>query len=609
MGTRPTGSEMAGHFKYTDAPEGNRRDLHNLRALLPYLWDYRGRVAVALGALVAAKGANVSVPLVLKEIVDALDRETAALALPVALLLGYGALRLASTLFTELRDILFSRVRHRAMRRLTLRTLEHLHALSLRFHLDRKTGAISRDLQRGATSLSTLLNYLVFSIVPVTVEFLLVAGILLGKYAWTFALVILAAVAVFVVFTVAMSNWRLRDRLEMNRLESAANNDAVESLVNYETVKYFNNEDHEVARCDGTLRGWEDAAVRAQTSLSLLNLGQGVIVAGGITGVMFLAANGVRAGQLSLGDLVAINALLIQLFMPLSLLGSVYRQIRYALADMDRLVRLLGEEPEVQDAPDARPLRVDRGEVRFEHVGFAYQPDRPILRDVSFTIPPGRKVAVVGPSGAGKSTLVRLLFRSFDVTGGRVAIDGQDVRRVTQDSLRRHIAIVPQDTVLFNETLYYNIAYAREGATRAEVEEAARVAHLHDFVTGLPAGYDTVVGERGLKLSGGEKQRVAIARAVLKGAPIMVFDEATSSLDSRSEQGILAALREAAADHTTLVIAHRLSTIVDADWILVMEHGRIVESGTHEELLEAGGEYARLWRLQQKEAEAVTGPL
>ncbi|HKJ89288.1 MAG TPA: ABC transporter transmembrane domain-containing protein, partial [Gammaproteobacteria bacterium] len=501
---------MAGHFRYTEVPEGNRRDLRNLWSLFPYLWDYRGRVLLALGALVLAKGANVAVPLVLKEVVDALDTQAATVALPVTLLAGYGLLRLGNSLFTELRDILFARVRHRAMRRLTVRTLEHLHNLSLRFHLDRKTGAISRDLSRGASSLSTLLNYMAFSILPVAVEFLLVAGILLSRYSWLFAVVIFGAVAVFIAFTVALSNWRMADRLESNRLESAANNQAVESLVNYETVKYFNNEDLESERCEDTLRDWEDTAVRAQSSLSLLNFGQGAIIAAGVTGVLFLAADGVRDGRLSLGDLVAINALLLQLFMPLNFLGTVYRQIRYALADMDRLVRLLEEAPEITNAPDAEPLRVERGEVRFERVDFAYQAERPILEDVTFTIPPGEKVAVVGPSGAGKSTLVRLLFRFFDVSGGRVAIDGQDVRAVTRESLRGNMAIVPQDTVLFNETLYYNIAYARRGASRAEVEEAARVAHLHDFIATLPEGYDTVVGERGLKLSGGEKQRVAI---------------------------------------------------------------------------------------------------
>jgi len=589
----------------SDEPQGNRRDLRNLWALRHYLWDYRGRVGLALLALVAAKGANVAVPLVLKDVVDALDTGAAALGIPVFLLAAYGALRLAGTGFTQVRDILFARVRHRAMRRLTVRTLAHLHELSLRFHLERKTGAISSDLQRGASSLSTLLNYMAFSILPVAVEFLLVLGILLVSYSWVFAAAVGVAVAVYIGFTVALSNWRMSERLAANRLESEANNQAVESLVNYETVKYFGNEGHELRRTDDTLADWEQMAVRSQTSLSLLNLGQGAIVAMGVTGVLVLAADGVRGGWLSLGDLVAVNALLLQLFMPLNFLGTVYRQTRYALADMDRLVQLLQEAPEVTDAPDARPLQVSRGEVRFDKVDFAYQPERPILRDVSFTVPPGAKVAVVGPSGAGKSTLVRLLFRFFDVTGGAIRIDGQDLREVPRDSLRRQIAIVPQDTVLFNETLYYNIAYAREGATPEEVAEAARVAHLEDFIASLPEGYDTLVGERGLKLSGGEKQRVAIARAVLKNAPIMVFDEATSSLDTQAEQGILSALREAAADHTTLAIAHRLSTIVDADRILVMAHGEIIESGTHRELIAAGGEYARLWRIQQEEEEAL----
>ncbi|HKJ71807.1 MAG TPA: ABC transporter ATP-binding protein/permease [Gammaproteobacteria bacterium] len=596
---------MSPPMQRSDQPQGNRRDLRNLWALRHYLWDYRGRVALALAALILAKGANVAVPLVLKEVVDALDTGAAALGIPVFLLAAYGALRLAGTGFTQIRDILFARVRHRAMRRLTVRTLEHLHNLSLRFHLERKTGAVSSDLQRGAASLSTLLNYMAFSILPVAVEFLLVFAILLARYSWHFAAAVGVAVAAYIAFTVALSNWRMGDRLAANRLESEANNEAVESLINYETVKYFGNEGHESARTDATLSDWEHKAVRSQASLSLLNLGQGAIVALGVTGVLVLAADGVRDGRLSLGDLVAVNALLIQLFMPLNFLGTVYRQIRYALADMDRLVNLLGEEPEVRDAPDAAPLAVSRGEVRFEGVDFAYHPERPILKGVDFRIPPGAKVAVVGPSGAGKSTLVRLLFRFFDVGGGAIRIDGTDIRGVTQDSLRRAIAIVPQDTVLFNDTLYYNIAYARAGATRAEVEEAARVAHLDGFIAGLPDGFDTLVGERGLKLSGGEKQRVAIARAVLKGAPIMVFDEATSSLDSHAEQGILNALREAAADHTTLAIAHRLSTIVDADEILVMDGGRIVESGTHRELLALGGEYARLWRVQQEEAEAV----
>ncbi|QKT03835.1 ABC transporter ATP-binding protein/permease [Ectothiorhodospiraceae bacterium 2226] len=578
-----------------------RRDWHNLRNLLPYLWEYRGRAALALGFLILAKVANVGVPLVLKEIVDALDATlTPEVVLPVALLMGYGALRLASAGFNELRDALFARVRYRAMRRLTLRTVEHLHRLALRFHLERKTGAIGRDLQRAAGSLSSLLNYLVFSILPVLVELGLVLGVLLWRYEAVFGLIVIASIVAYVLFTIAVSNWRMEHRHAMNRLESQANNEAMDGLINYETVKYFGNEALEARRCDDTLRQWEDTAVRATTSMSVLNFGQAAIIAVGVTLIMLFAAAGVRAGTMTLGDLVLVNAMLLQLFIPLGMLGIVYRQIKYALVDMDRLVTLLDERPEIRDRPDAPPLRVTRGEVRFEHVDFDYRGDRVNLRDVDFTIPPGGKLAVVGPSGAGKSTLVRLLFRFYDVNRGRILIDGQDIREVSQSSLRAAIGIVPQDTVLFNETLYYNLAYARPDATRAEIREAARLAHIDHFIASLPQGYDTVVGERGLKLSGGEKQRVAIARALLKRPRILVFDEATSALDSTAEQGILQALREVSADHTTLVIAHRLSTVVDADRILVMEHGRIVEVGDHQALLAGGGHYARLWAVQQQ---------
>ena len=593
---------MRPDLRYTESPSQKHRDGANLHTLLPYLWEYRGRVLLALGCLVLAKVANIGVPLVLKQVVDSLDaHRQAVVVLPVTLLLAYGALKLGNALFGELRDVLFARVRYRAMRRLTLRTLAHLHDLSLRFHLERKTGAISRDLERGARSLSTLLNYLAFSILPVIVEFLLAAALLLGRYPAIFTLIIFGSVVVYVAFTLAITNWRMEHRHLMNRLESQAGNEAIESLINYETVKYFGNEDWELRRCDATLAAWENSAVLSQTSMSVLNFGQGTIIAIGVTVMMVVAAGQVAAGQMTLGDLVLVNALLLQLFIPLNFLGIVYRQIKYALADMDDLVRLFERTPEIRDTPAAAELQVTQGELRFEQVDFGYQPDRQILFDVSFTVPPGRKLAVVGASGAGKSTLARLLFRFYDVTGGRVLVDGQDIRAVSQKSLRAAIGIVPQDTVLFNDTLYYNLAYARPDASRDEIIAAVRMAQLHEFIAALPAGYETVVGERGLKLSGGEKQRVAIARAILKRPRILIFDEATSALDSRSEQAILQALRAVAAEHTTLVIAHRLSTIVDADQILVLDHGRVREQGSHRELLQQGGLYAQMWALQQRE--------
>ena len=595
---------MRPDLRPTESPNQQRRDWANIRALLPYLWEYRGRVALALGCLILAKVANIGVPLTLKRIVDSLDpQQQAVIVLPVSLLLAYGALKLGSALCNELRDILFARVRYRAMRRLTVRTLAHLHELSLRFHLERKTGAISRDLERGARSLSTLLNYLAFSILPVVVEFLLAAALLLGRYPTVFTLIIFGSVAAYVAFTLAITNWRMEHRHRMNRLESQAGNEAIDSLINYETVKYFGNEAWELRRCDATLADWENSAVLSQTSMSALNFGQGAIIAAGATLIMFVAAGQVAAGQMTLGDLVLVNALLLQLFIPLNFLGIVYRQIKYALADMDDLVRLFERTPEIRDAAGAVELVATRGELRFEGVNFGYQPDRQILFDVCFTVPPGRKLAVVGASGAGKSTLARLLFRFYDVTGGRVLIDGQDIRAATQHSLRAAIGIVPQDTVLFNDTLYYNLAYARPEASREEIAAAARMAQLHDFIAALPAGYETLVGERGLKLSGGEKQRVAIARAILKRPRILIFDEATSALDSKSEQAILQALRAVAAEHTTLVIAHRLSTIVDADQILVLDHGRVREQGTHRELLQQDGLYAQMWALQQREQE------
>ncbi len=592
----------------TERVHKDRRDAHNLRAMLPYLWEFRGRALLALACLVLAKVANVGVPLVLKDIVDAFEPGQAqALILPVSLLLAYGLLKLSATLFNELRDIVFARVRYRAMRRLSTRVLEHLHRLSLRYHLERQSGAISRDLERGTRSVSSILNYLAFSILPVLVEFGLVGAILLSRYELAFTLVTFGAVALYALFTFAVTEWRMDYRHQMNRLDSQANSQAFDSLINYETVKYFGNEGLESRRYDGTLDAWEEVAVKSQTSMSLLNFGQGGIIALGVTLILWLAARGVVAGQMSIGDLVLVNALLLQIFIPLNFLGIVYRQIKYALADMDLVFKLLEREPEVRDAPDARPLVLGRGAIRFEGVAFHYQPERAILRDLSFEIGPGQKVAVVGHSGAGKSTLSRLLFRFYDVTGGRILIDDQDLRGVTQDSLRAAIGIVPQDTVLFNDSLYYNIAYGRPEATRDEIERAAAMAHIRDFIESLPERWDTVVGERGLKLSGGEKQRVAIARAILKHPRILVFDEATSSLDSATEQAIGRTLAEVAENHTTLVIAHRLSTVVDADQILVLEAGRLVEQGTHRELLALGGRYAGMWELQRREREQALG--
>ena len=592
------------HIPPTTLPGGTAgNDLKTLRALAPFLWEYRGRVLLALGFLILAKVANVGVPLVLKDIVDSLDAsEHSQLVLPLALLLVYGALRLASSLFNELRDAVFARVRHGAMRSVSLKVLEHLHILSLRYHLERKTGGLSRDIDRGTRSVSSLMNYMVFSILPTLVEIALVAVILLSRYDIWFTIVTLIAVAIYIIFTMSVTEWRMKFRVSMNKFDSEANTQAVDSLLNYETVKYFGNEQYELQRYDDSLKHWEAEAVNSQTSLSALNFGQSVIIAAGVTVIMILAARGVVDGNMTLGDLVLVNAFMLQLFIPLNFLGIVYSQLKHALTDMHLMFDVLDKEPEIIDRPDARVLDAANAEVRFENVSFAYNSQRPILHDISFSIASGEKVAIVGPSGAGKSTLARLLFRFYDISSGRILVNNQDISTVTQESLRRAIGIVPQDTVLFNESLYYNIAYAKPGASRDDIEQAAQVAHLTDFIAELPQGYDTVVGERGLKLSGGEKQRVAIARAVLKNPRILIFDEATSSLDSHSEQAILVALREAAAHHTSLVIAHRLSTIVDADNILVLDNGRIIESGIHPTLIARGGAYAKLWAMQQEES-------
>ncbi|HZP93126.1 MAG TPA: ABC transporter ATP-binding protein/permease [Burkholderiales bacterium] len=569
--------------------------------LLPYLLEFRWRVAIALLFLVTAKLANVAVPLVMKAIVDRLEGTQQVMAVPIAMLVMYGALRLSTTLFAELRDVVFVRVTRRAIRRVALQVFRHLHSLSLRFHLERQTGGMSRDIERGTRGISQLLSYMLFSIIPVVLEFSLVAAVLLAKFDWSFTAVTFAAVAIYLGFTILITEWRIGIQRRANEMDSRANTRAVDSLLNYETVKYFNNEEFEARRYDENLRKYETAEVQREMSLGLLNSGQSAIIAVAVTILMIFAAQGVAAKALTLGDLVLVNGLLIQLYIPLNFLGMVYREIKQSLIDMDRMFRLLSEHREVEDKPGAPALDVRDSSVRFEHVDFSYEPRRQILFDVSFEIPAGKTVAVVGASGSGKSTIARLLFRFYDVSGGRIAIGGQEIRDVTQKSLRAAIGIVPQDTVLFNDTIFYNIAYGRPEAGREEVMAAARAAHIHEFISSLPDGYETTVGERGLKLSGGEKQRVAIARAILKSPQILIFDEATSALDSRSEKAIQAELERIAAERTTLIIAHRLSTVVHADQILVLDRGWIVERGGHRELLSRGGAYANMWSLQQQE--------
>ncbi len=594
-----------------DSPQSAepRSDWVTLRKLFPYLWRYRWRVGIALGFLVLAKVANIGVPLLLKELVDALDlkpgQPQTLLVVPLGLLVAYGALRLSTTVFTELRELIFAKATEGTARSISLAVFRHLHALSLRFHLERQTGGMTRDIERGTRAVHSLISYSLYSILPTLIEVTLVLTLLAVKFDALFVWITLAALAFYVTFTITVTEWRTKFRREMNELDSRAHSRAIDSLLNYETVKYFNNEAFEAGRYDESLEKLRRAALKSQTTLSLLNSGQQLIIAIALVAMLWRATTGVVEGRLTLGDLVMINAFMIQLYIPLNFLGVMYREIKQALTDLDKMFGLLERHREVDDTPGAAALQVSTGAVRFEDVRFAYDPERPILKGVSFEIPPGATVAVVGPSGAGKSTLARLLYRFYDVTGGRITIDGQDIRGVTQASLRAAIGIVPQDTVLFNDTVAYNIGYGRPGSSQAEIEGAARAAHIHDFIAGTPRGYDTIVGERGLKLSGGEKQRVAIARTLLKNPPVLIFDEATSALDSANERAIQAELRSAAKGKTTLVIAHRLSTVVDAHEIVVLDQGQIVERGTHAQLLTADGRYARMWYLQRQGADTV----
>jgi len=596
-------------------PAPPRTDWSTLRRLLPYLWEYRWRVGAALAFMIGAKVAIVGVPVLLKTLVDAMSfkpgEPAALLVVPIGLIVAYGLLRLSTSLFTELRELIFAKATEGASRSISLQVFRHLHALSLRFHLERQTGGMTRDIERGTRAVHSLISYSLYSILPTLIEVTLVLTLLAVKFDVWFAIITLAALALYIGFTVTVTEWRTKFRREMNEMDSAAHSRAIDSLLNYETVKYFNNEDFEARRYDHNLERLRQVSLKSQTTLSLLNTGQQLIIAAALVAMLWRATVGVAEGRMTLGDLVMVNAFMIQLYIPLNFLGVIYREIKQSLTDLDKMFGLLDRHREIADAPDARPLQVTRGVVRFENVSFAYDPARPILHGVSFEIPAGGTLAVVGPSGAGKSTLARLLYRFYDVDaagGGRITIDGQDIRQVTQASLRQAIGIVPQDTVLFNDTVEYNIAYGRPGAGRAEVEAAAKAAHIHDFIASTPKGYETMVGERGLKLSGGEKQRVAIARTLLKNPPVLIFDEATSALDSANERAIQAELKSVSKGKTALVIAHRLSTVVDAECIVVMEAGRVVESGRHAELLALGARYAEMWRLQQSGEATESSP-
>lgn len=594
-------------------------ELGALASLLRFLWPpgewtIKARVVIALVFLALAKVATVTIPLYYKEAVDALSGAGGAVAeaatnpaivVPVGAILAYGVARVLSLAFAELRDAVFARVAQQAIRQAAISVFTHLHSLSLRFHLERQTGGLSRVIERGTKAIETLLSFTLFNILPTILEILLVAAILWGMFNFWFAAVTLVTVVGYIAFTMVVTEWRLKFRRQMNRTDQEANTKAIDSLINYETVKYFGNEGHETRRYDGAQRQYEEAAVRSRTSLSLLNIGQALIISVGLTAVMWMAADGIAAGTMTVGDFVLVNTYLIQLYQPLNFFGFVYREIKQSLVDMENMFTLLDVQREVEDKPDAKPLTVDGARVRFDQVKFGYDPRREILKGLSFDVPEGKTVAIVGPTGAGKSTISRLLYRFYDVTDGTVTIDGQDIRDVTQASLRAAIGIVPQDTVLFNDTVRYNIGYGRPAASAAEIEQAARLAHIHDFITALPDGYDTMVGERGLKLSGGEKQRVAIARSILKDPAIMLFDEATSALDTHTEREIQRNLRDVSANRTTLVIAHRLSTVVDADEIIVLEAGEIVERGSHSDLLARDGAYATLWRRQQEAQEPI----
>ena len=592
------------HSAQAPAVPADRSDWATLRRLFPYLWEYKWRVMAALAFMVGAKMANVSVPLLLKELVDTLNPKAgidanALLVVPIALLVAYGALRLSTTLFAELRELIFAKATEGASRTISLQVFRHLHALSLRFHLERQTGGLTRDIERGTRAVNSLISYSLYSIIPTLIEVAMVLTLLAVKFDIWFAWITLIALAFYITFTVLVTEWRTQFRKEMNELDSKAHSRAIDSLLNFETVKYFNNEEFEARRYDENLERYRLAALKSQRTLSLLNTGQQLIIAASLVAMLWRATQGVVDGRMTLGDLVMVNAFMIQLYIPLGFLGVLYREIKQSLTDLDKMFTLMEREREIADVPGAQPLKLEGASVAFQHVNFAYDPARPILHDISFEIPAGKTVAVVGPSGSGKSTLARLLFRFYDVQQGEILIAGQDIKQVTQASVRAAIGIVPQDTVLFNDTVEYNIAYGQPGATRAQVEEAAQSAHIHSFIAATPMGYATMVGERGLKLSGGEKQRVAIARTLLKNPPILIFDEATSALDSANERAIQAELQSVAQNKTTLVIAHRLSTVVDAHEILVMDAGRILERGTHSVLLALNGRYAQMWALQQ----------